>query len=83
MKYADKYPSMLPIFDEVDGIMRTRIIRACRVCNRITEYVEINYGVPLCSDECLEVLERMIEEDLQSRPPFPFEDADDEALDLF
>lgn len=62
MKYKDKYPNMKPIHDERHGIIRTypdfnRKDKCgpapCHVCDEITEFVEINYEGPFCSEECL------------------------------
>lgn len=75
MKYADKFPHLIPILDEVEGIIRVRTPRACCECNRITEYLEVNYGIPLCSEECLDNIERRIAEEL--REELPFEQPDD------
>lgn len=67
MKYTDKFPHMIPILDELEGVIRVRTPRACHVCRRITEYLEVNYGVPMCSEECLNRLERMIGEEIDSQ----------------
>lgn len=75
MKYAEKFPDMIPILDELEGVIRVRTPRACHVCRRITEYLEVNYGVPMCSEECLDRLERMIEEEIDSQLT-PVEDHD-------
>ena len=66
MRYADKFPTMIPIIDECENIIRNRTPRACYICNRITEYTEVNYGVSLCSEECLEELDRMIAGEIDS-----------------
>lgn len=66
MKYAKKFPNIIPIFDEVEGVIRVSTQRACHICNRITEYLEVNYGVPLCSEECLDRMDRMIGEEIES-----------------
>lgn len=58
---------MIPILDELEGVIRVRTPRACHVCRRITDYLEVNYGVPMCSEECLNRLERMIEEEIDSQ----------------
>lgn len=75
MKYAEKFPDMIPILDELEGVIRVRTPRACHVCRRITEYLEVNYGVPMCSEECLDRLERMIEEEIDCQLT-PVEDPD-------
>lgn len=67
MKYAEKFPDMIPVLDELEGVIRVRTPRACHVCRRITEYLEVNYGVPMCSEECLDRLERMIVEEINSQ----------------
>lgn len=67
MKYAEKFPDMIPVLDELEGVIRLRTPRACHVCRRITEYLDVSYGVPMCSEECLDRLERMIEEEIDSR----------------
>ena len=80
MKYAEKFPHIIPIFDEIEGVIRVRGPRACHVCNRITEYLEINYGVPICSEECLDRMEQMIGEEIESHLT-PVEDPVDDDLD--
>lgn len=57
MKYKDKYPSMIPISEERDNIIRSRSEQPCCVCGRLTEYVEINYEAFFCSEECLAVMD--------------------------
>lgn len=77
MKYADKFPHLIPILDEVEGVIRLRTPRACHVCRRITEYLEVNYGVPLCSEECSDELDRMISDEINSHYTPVIENEDD------
>ena len=60
MKFKDLYPDMTPIFDERKGIIRSYSTdeencgpAPCHWCKELTEYVEINYEAPFCSEECL------------------------------
>lgn len=66
MKYADKFPDMVPIFDEQENIFRGFESKPCHVCKRITQYIEVNYNVPLCSEECSDKLDRMIAGEIDS-----------------
>ena len=52
MKFKDKYPDIELIHDDRDGIIRG-MGGACRLCKEPTEYVEINYEAPFCSEECI------------------------------
>ena len=53
MKFIDKYPTMKPIAEEHNGIMRGRSMAECCICHQPTEFIEINYEAHICSDECL------------------------------
>lgn len=53
MKFSEKYPNMRPIVDEApNGIIRAHEKQPCWNCGELTEYVDINYEAPLCSEEC-------------------------------
>lgn len=62
MKYCDKYPNMIPIDDVCGNIMRGNERKPCAVCGNQTEYIEINYEAPFCSEECVQTMDRMAEE---------------------
>ena len=53
MKFSEKYPNMKPIHEEIDAIIRGTTLKPCHWCKSPTEYVDINYEGPFCSDECL------------------------------
>ena len=53
MKYVDKFPDMKYIDEEQDGVIRGRTQRSCCVCGWETEFVEINYEAPFCSESVL------------------------------
>lgn len=58
MKYIDKYPDMKPIHDERNGIIKCDAkYGKCHYCKNPTEFVEINYEAPFCSEECLNTWE--------------------------
>lgn len=58
MKYVDKFPDMKYIDEERDGVIRGRTQRPCCVCGWETEFVEINYEAPFCSEECVAEMDR-------------------------
>lgn len=58
MKYIDKFPDMKPIFDEREGIIRGQSNMLCCVCSQNTEYIEINYEAPFCSEECVAEMDK-------------------------
>lgn len=53
MKYHLKFPDMDTIHDECEGVIRGTTPRPCHECAELTEYIEINYIVPFCSEECV------------------------------
>ena len=53
MKFAQKYPNIERIIDEFDGVFRGFYQRPCCVCGLSTEYLEVNYMAPFCSEECV------------------------------
>lgn len=55
MLYSEKYPNMKPIVDEEDGIMRGHKISKCVVCGKPTQYIDIDFEVYVCSEECSKV----------------------------
>lgn len=77
MKYANKFPNMIPIFDEQENVFRGFDSKPCHVCKRITQYIEVNYNVPLCSEECSDELDRMIAGVIDSNYTPIREDEDD------
>lgn len=52
MKFKIKYPTMVPLVDEIGGIIRGVESGPCCVCGELTDFVEINAEVYLCSEEC-------------------------------
>lgn len=65
MRYEKRYPRM-KYMEEQDGIMRAPGKEPCCVCGRLTEFAEINYGAPFCSEECLANFENRIDFDDES-----------------
>ena len=65
MKFSEKYPGRGHL-EEVDiGIMRVNgSPHRCCVCGKLTNYIEINYEAPFCSEECLRAFEEGVDEDL-------------------
>lgn len=61
MRYAKKLPRMRTYEEEVDDIFRADRPQPCHICNRITEYREINSGLALCSEECMVKLDGEID----------------------
>lgn len=57
MKYELKYPDMTHIHDERNGVIRSKHKNLCYWCKNDTEYVDINYEAPICSEECLKDFE--------------------------
>lgn len=53
MKYKDKYPNLKEIYEDIDGIIKGSKEKECTTCKELTQYIEINYEAPFCSDECL------------------------------
>lgn len=62
MKYIDKFPDMKPISDECEGIICGRDMKPCVVCGHHTEFIEINYEVRLCSEECVSEMDKRANE---------------------
>jgi hypothetical protein len=57
MKYADKYPDMKPIHDERD--LKIKGTDApCMHCKESTPYIDICYEGHVCSDECMEAVDK-------------------------
>ena len=53
MKFSEKYPNMRPIVDEApNGIIRGYDKQPCWNCGALTEYIDINFEAPICSEEC-------------------------------
>ena len=67
MKFIDKYPTMKPIAEERNGIMRGRGIAKCCICHQPTDFIEINYEAYICSDECLNKMDDLYFDALKSR----------------
>ena len=61
MKYNIKYHDLKPL-EVRDNILRGRIARPCWCCGEPTEFVEINYEAPLCSEECEWAIDKVINE---------------------
>jgi hypothetical protein len=53
VKYKDLYPNMEKIYEEKDGTIRGSEEKPCHWCKQSTEYVDINYEAPFCSQECV------------------------------
>lgn len=51
MKYNIKYADLKPL-EVRDNILRGRVAKPCWHCGELTEFIEINYEAPLCSEEC-------------------------------
>lgn len=58
MKYNQKYAWMRPALDEDHNIIRGTKAIPCCICGELTEFAEINYEAPICSDECMDILDR-------------------------
>lgn len=69
MKYKDKYPNMIQIYDEIDGIIKGKNEGKCHMCDDQTHYVNIHFEVRFCSEECLTNLEneynRWLQQDVE------------------
>ena len=53
MKFSEKYPNMRPIVDEApNGIIRGYNKQPCWNCGELTEYIDIDFEAPICSEEC-------------------------------
>ena len=65
MKFSEKYPNLKHLEDTREGIMRVNgLPHRCCVCGKLTNYIEINYEAPFCSEECLLAFEAGMDEDL-------------------
>jgi hypothetical protein len=54
MKFKDKYPNMIPVKDEQNGIILGLLEKECHICKGFTSYVHIHYEANFCSEECVE-----------------------------
>lgn len=62
MKYIEKFPNMVPIFEERENVIRTNRAFPCCVCGCLCDYVEINYEAYFCSEECVQKEGQRVEE---------------------
>lgn len=62
MKYIDKFSNMICIHEVRENMLRGRCPRPCIVCGDLTEYIEINYEARICSEECIEEMDRRANE---------------------
>jgi len=52
MKYIDKYPNSKPDDEVEPSILRVEKEHRCDVCRSKTYFIDIDYQVPVCSEEC-------------------------------
>ena len=52
MKFNIKYPNMVPLVDEIGGIVCGCIYGPCCVCGEQTKFVDIDAEMYVCSEEC-------------------------------
>lgn len=64
MKYKDLYPNINPIFEEAHDlnatVIKSRDYTPCHQCKEPTKCVDIDYEVPFCYQECLELFESFL-----------------------
>lgn len=65
MKFIDRYPTMKPIIEEHNCIIRGCSMDKCCICHQPTEFIEINYEAYICSDECLNKMDNFYFEALK------------------
>lgn len=57
-KFSDMHPNMKCILEECHGVIRGRSKYPCTICGCMTEYIEINYEAPFCSEDCIWEMDR-------------------------
>lgn len=60
MKLIEKYPDITYMNDDDCDFIRSQISKPCTWCLEPTEFIEIYYEGPFCSDECLEKFENSL-----------------------
>jgi hypothetical protein len=65
MKFDDRFPDAQPGDQPVPDIVKTAKSFPCWNCKEETSWVEINFGVSLCSEECVQQKDRELNEGMK------------------
>ena len=52
MKFSDKYPEAKYLEEVQPGIIRVNGNSPCWNCGQPTSFADIDFGAPICSEEC-------------------------------